>query len=554
MVTVHRFHSTFITMSQPPPQPPSIPVSFNRMSMGVSLLFCINIVCMPLKCYFTELLWTNPETFRPPAIFPEVASEFNRSTAKRYVAQLQLVYNNTTIPAHRAYHYDATHDVDVMRTVMTSSDCDRPPLQLLNDILGIVYFSTDLKLDLVDRLCTNASQDVARLWRVNFIDSPAFISALWVVSGQNDLDSNNSTIPTDSNVTTVYVLFIPDVRTMSWRYTKLAWRLLLCLSLAVLIVTSYICPLWQLKGNLERYAVVAPSPVSQKGSNERRRRVVRYNVVVGEPSCFVLTKPWVCIAFAADLLASTLYVAQACLRVCQTTSLLHFALGTLYLGRTVWFSYTALASVNVALKRWQKCHWIRPANTTVLAIAAGVVGGTITNVQGQWPPILQVYTWLFMLHSRQDTNQTMQMDSIFVNLVFAMTMCYLPAGVVGGRAVCRRLCTVYRRPHVVMAETHLVFHGGSIATLFALHPSFQAHCTLDQRGGDCYVCGFDATDVMVTITRVACIRGQLDMTRVTIDSDAPANRVAVGSLTISSANGPLVVTFRRGVDDCLWMA
>ncbi|RHZ16087.1 hypothetical protein DYB26_010526, partial [Aphanomyces astaci] len=431
---------------------------------------------------------------------------------------------------------------------------DRPPLQLLNDILGIVYFSTDLKLDLFDRLCTNASQDVARLWRVNFIDSPAFISALWVVSGQNDLGSNNSTIPTDSNVTTVYVLFIPDVRTMSWRYTKLAWRLLLCLSLAVLIVTSYICPLWQLKGNLERYAVVAPSHVSQKGSNERRRRVVRYNVVVGEPSCFVLIKPWVCIAFAADLLASTLYVAQACLRVCQTTSLLHFALGTLYLGRTVWFSYTALASVNVALKRWQKCHWIRPANTTVLAIAAGVVGGTITNVQGQWPPILQVYTWLFMLHSRQDTNQTMQMDSIFVNLVFAMTMCYLPAGVVGGRAVCRRLCTVYRRPHVVMAETHLVFHGGSIATLFALHPSFQAHCTLDQRGGDCYVCGFDATDVMVTITRVACIRGQLDMTRVTIDSDAPANRVAVGSLTISSANGPLVVTFRRGVDDCLWMA
>ncbi|RQM19662.1 hypothetical protein B5M09_011319 [Aphanomyces astaci] len=524
------------------------------MSIGVSLLFCINIVCMPLKCYFTELLWTNPETFRPPAIFPEVASEFNRSTAKRYVTQLQLVYNNTTIPAHRAYHYDATHDVDVMRTVMTSSDCDRPPLQLLNDILGIVYFSTDLKLDLVDRLCTNASQDVARLWRVNFIDSPAFISALWVVSGQNDLDSNNSTIPTDSNVTTVYVLFIPDVRTMSWRYTKLAWRLLLCLSLAVLIVTSYICPLWQLKGNLERYAVVAPLHGSQKGSKERRRRVVRYSVVVGEPSCFVLTKPWVCIAFAADLLASTLYVAQACLRVCQTTSLLHFALGTLYLGRTVWFSYTALASVNVALKRWQKCHWIRPANTTVLAIAAGVVGGTITNVQGQWPPILQVYTWLFMLHSRQDTNQTMQMDSIFVNLVFAMTMCYLPAGVVGGRAVCRRLCTVYRRPHVVMAETHLVFHGGSIATLFALHPSFQAHCTLDQRGGDCYVCGFDATDVMVTITRVACIRGQLDMTRVTIDSDAPANRVAVGSLTISSANGPLVVTFRRGVDDCLWIA
>ncbi|KAF0694804.1 Aste57867_14328 [Aphanomyces stellatus] len=534
-------------------------VTLNRKSVVLSIVFCLNLVAMPLKVYLSEAApMANPTTYRPPSMFPAI--ELSISTL--YIQQLRLLYNRTTLPPSATYYYDATNDVEVMRTVVSPSavDCLDTPW-LLNQILGSVYFPPDLLADMANALCDNStarpSTTVDRLWRMNFVEVYAFVSAAWVVPGDDVHDTPSSSSPSSNKTSTVYSVFIPVTKPTPWRVGKLIFRLVLCIWIARICVRYYE-HVRHLRANLRRFVLHTHSSA------------VQYEIILGEPTCLVLANPFLCAAFVADLWASTESVAQACLRVCQTNDPFLFLVGMVYLSRMVWCAYLGLALLNPILKRTRRTHVVAPANTTALALAAFLAGGGLTYVQSSWPAMVAIYTWLFALDSSLGGVHIVRMNTFFVVLVYSLTMTALPCGVSAANASFNFLwyCWYHRfRPkisimslHVLsssrrnstrrnsvrrksiermaepprhFAESQLDFNdvkqrlilwlcrvrsmarsdlctGGSFYPFFHLFPMFQRHCTISQRGSDCYIFGYNNAKTLIEVTRVSLVH-QVDV-------------------------------------------
>ncbi|KAF0731470.1 hypothetical protein AaE_009258 [Aphanomyces astaci] len=222
---------------------------------------------------------------------------------------------------------------------------------------------------------------------------------------------------------------------MLWRLVKFLYRIGLCVWIFMLCTTHYYCHVYHLYNNLKTIPLHVTSPA-----------ITRYEILVGEPTCVVLSNPWLCLAFVVDICASTEYVGQACLRVCQTENWFYFGLGLLYLGRTVWCAYSTLTILNIVLKRCHRTTWFAPANTTVLAVAATWAGGGIVTIQKQWPKVLDLYTSLFLPYDVDEDVSKLHhighMDIALIMAVYLGTMGNLPFAVAGGSRVLKKVRSV----------------------------------------------------------------------------------------------------------------
>ncbi|RLO06945.1 hypothetical protein DYB28_001168 [Aphanomyces astaci] len=390
-------------------------VHFHWKSILLTSCFFTNLLFMPLKGYLSEgSPFTTDSTVE--------ASEFDMT--------LPLLFNASTMAPTIMYDYDSQYGLDVMRTVVADvldpTEATTTTLNPVYSILGVPYFPPDVKRNWPWVLTSTNHTTAGPLhathtiisWNITILTASASTSVLWVVPG-NDLDR---TAATSNASSTVYYVYRPVVKMMLWRLVKLLYRIGLCVWIFMLCTTHYYCHVYHLYNNLKTIPLHVTSPA-----------MTRYEIVVGEPTCVVLSNPWLCWAFVVDICASTEYVGQACLRVCQTENWLYFGLGLLYLGRTVWCAYSTLTILNIMLKRCHRTTWFAPANTTVLAVAATWAGGGIVTIQKQWPKVLDLYTSLFVPYD-VDADVSMlhhigHMDIALIMAVYLGMMCSLPFAV-----------------------------------------------------------------------------------------------------------------------------
>ncbi|RLO08783.1 hypothetical protein DYB28_001883, partial [Aphanomyces astaci] len=328
----------------------------------------------------------------------------------------------------------------------------------------------------------------------------------------------------------------------AWIIAKLSYRLVVSVCIFVYSVYRYYRPLWHLRWSLQRL----PLHVSSTA--------VRYDVVVGEPTCLVLSNAWVCLAFVVDFWGSTEFFGSACLRMGQTNDIGLFVLGVLYLGRTVWCAYASLVVLNATLKRLHMAQWVVPANTTTLAIAVTVGGGFLTSVQVKLPPLMAFYTWLLTLVNTVDGNgNVVALDDTAAMVVYVVGMTATCFGIVLGKKYVGQ-SVARRRSHL----RHRVCTGGSVYRIFQLFPMVQAQCTISQTGSDCYVFAYNAADELIEVTRVSLV-DQIDLTQKTtarpVHQTVVETAPAVGSLVLGrEKEGAADVTLYRGAYNSPWVA
>ncbi|RHY30129.1 hypothetical protein DYB32_004586 [Aphanomyces invadans] len=391
-------------------------VHFSATSVAVTCVFVVNLVAMPLKPYLTEPLpISDTAMYRAPVVFPSVSPSLLPEPAVATIHPFKQLYNNTTLPHGAAYYHDPVHVVEVMRTSVSSSAC-ADPVQLITSILGVPYFPPDVKRAIVDSVCgrRDASIDVGRVWRIYFGSKQDSLSAAWVVA--------DTTSATNDKFATVYFTFTPYIWSPTWIVAKFVYRFVMSMAILAFIVYKYYVPLRHLRRNLE----ALPLHVSSTA--------VRYEIVVGEPTCLVLSNVWVCLAFVVDFFASTEFFGAACLRMGQTADMALFFLGVLYLGRTVWCAYMSLVLLNIVLKRVRRAAWAVPANSTTLAIAVTVGGGLLTTIQVKLPPLMAFYTWLLTFVTTTDARGNVStLDDTAAMMVYVFGMIGTCFGIVLGK-------------------------------------------------------------------------------------------------------------------------
>ncbi|RHZ01781.1 hypothetical protein DYB35_013650 [Aphanomyces astaci] len=399
-------------------------VRFQWKSVLLTVGLFANLLFMPFKVYLSE---GSPFTTDSSV----EASEFDMT--------LPLLFNASTMAPTIMYDYDSQNGLDVMRTVVVDvldpTEATTTTLNPVYSILGVPYFPPDVKRNWPWVLTYTNRFGYRRIisWNITILTTTASTSVLWIVPG-NDLGSTSASSSTNSSASTVYYVYRPVVKPLLWRLVKFLYRIGLCVWIFMLCTTHYYCHVYHLYNNLKTIPLHVTSPA-----------ITRYEILVGEPTCVVLSNPWLCLAFVVDICASTEYVGQACLRVCQTENWLYFGLGLLYLGRTVWCAYSTLTILNIVLKRCHRTTWFAPANTTVLAVAATWAGGGIVTIQKQWPKVLDLYTSLFVPYDVDtdvsELHHIGHMDIALIMAVYLGMMCSLPFAV----AACSGLWNAVQR-------------------------------------------------------------------------------------------------------------
>ncbi|CAK4663308.1 unnamed protein product [Aphanomyces euteiches] len=115
---------------------------------------------------------------------------------------------------------------------------------------------------------------------------------------------------------------------------------------------------------------------------------VHYQIILGDPGYAILTDPFVSMAMMLDIWCGAPYMIMAVLRVSQFHDLWQYALGCIYLSRTVWFAYVCMRGLS-ALVKWRR--WERsfvPVDPGFLAISAYIYGGPLTSLFFTTPVVL----------------------------------------------------------------------------------------------------------------------------------------------------------------------
>ncbi|RLO13973.1 hypothetical protein DYB28_015902, partial [Aphanomyces astaci] len=374
-----------------------------------------------------------------------------------------------------------------------------------------------------------------QVWLLTLGSIPVSTSVAWVVP--------------ENEGTTVYYAYMPGIKSQAWRLTILCFRLAASVWIFHLSIAGYYNHVRHLRGNLDAFPLHGYTKAS------------RYEIVVGEPTCIVLANPWLCLWFLLDLVTNTEYIGMACLRVCQINNLVYFCLGMLYLGRTVWCGYTALAVLNILLKRRHKAHWVKPTNTTILALVASLAGGGIMYIQTEWQEHLDMYFTLYVVHYVSDTHETTTMETAPAMLVYALSMTMLPFAIAAMQhSQCEYNDVKHRVVLWLCGLTKLKprgrhFTGGSIYSLFRASPGYQAQCTLSQRGGDCYILCYDPSDRLLECTRVTLV-SQVDLAHHTQLLQQKTTSAAVGRvvLGLDRNHGSTVMELFQGERNSPWIA
>ncbi|KAH9128336.1 hypothetical protein AeMF1_001511 [Aphanomyces euteiches] len=241
---------------------------------------------------------------------------------------------------------------------------------------------------------------------------------------------------------------------------------------------------------------------------------------------------------------------------------------------------------------------------------AYIIAALLPLAQSQWPPLVEVYTWLFsIVRTFDEEGQTVTLDNVFVMIVYLLSMCAMPFGVGIAQDLWRKLHRrLYPKQRVSPSKFHTklatqslgkprirrhsrgskgriknsrvashcfhakssvseyfdstfrapsatdgVFHGdGTLGELFRLNPLVRVQATLSQRGISCRVRGYDSQDTLVDDARVHLI-SQIDTKQIRL-FQSQDSQAAVGVLVLLLGDTEkLEVVLHRGRLNSPWI-
>ncbi|KDO29715.1 hypothetical protein SPRG_05665 [Saprolegnia parasitica CBS 223.65] len=471
----------------------------NAFILSVSLLFLLNVLCMPMKAYLSEDVPWGPLIERP--IFPNYSS-FNATILDKY----QTEYAFTRLPNTSTYFSDASSDVQVVRLALDLNahvavaveDCVG---SFLRGMPGVVYFTSSVR-NLLCELGATASVRPAQWHNRGLCVYDMYFTinlghqCVWL-----EFD------PAQPN-TLVVVSALAMYTTYMWRWFKFIFRILVTLRILHVVWTDYYLHCYALEHVLATRGHLATMPDGDWS----------YEVLWGDPTAFVLLHPGIALTFVIDYWLSVDVVTVVIVRASQNDDIIVMLTAFLYLSRTVWFAYAAMGLTSYVLKRWHKEHLFAEVDLTLVAIGATCYGPAASWASGNVTFLLETFQFFFeALVPVAEKGQ--EFEGCLSSLVYTLMLASMPIMYGFTRPLLRRRTSTIQLVPCTHSgtvdparyssflyngfKTRLVFTalhrwtrdyragipsvGGSIYTLFDLDARYKQYPTTRFRGPDVFV-------------------------------------------------------------------
>ncbi|KAG9400955.1 hypothetical protein AC1031_009679 [Aphanomyces cochlioides] len=304
-------------------------VRLSRWSVVYNVAFVVNLATTPFMAYLTEPLLGKIAQVHLP--------EWNSFQEYTDIVStyLHALYNNTTMP-YEVCKQDRT----------TNTIPDSQVQGYITHMAGSSFFGEGVDAYMTTFFTSNASsRAVMKPWRIcqhhclvgiNFGEFCFWLDA--VVDGVQDSNS-----PRYAVWVAVYPLETPQ---LSW--FKLIFRSVVSTYVLYVFWTRYYRQYGPLLHNLRTVGL---------GSE-----YMHYQAVLGDPGYAILIDPFVSFAIFVDIWCGAPYIAIATILVSQFQDLLSYAVGCMYLSRTVWFAYLCMRGLSAVVKWRQWEAWFAPVD------------------------------------------------------------------------------------------------------------------------------------------------------------------------------------------------
>ncbi|EQC25241.1 hypothetical protein SDRG_16879 [Saprolegnia diclina VS20] len=505
-------------------------VCWSRAPFLLSLIMLLNLVAMPLKAYVTEFL---PWTYMPPPA-PLASTNFTLFNAST-LELLQRLYNRSTLPLHATYHEDATGYV-LRKTIKPRiTSLDACASEVIPGLPGAIFYGPSFSR----LICAMAMTENGTAWDgrgscmdQTFFAQPWIYQCLWLTGG-DDLALNASA----PGYTLTYAA--RPYPMALWCSAKFVYRAITTVYIARLVWTRYYVHCTALASSL---AVMGHRPFEVKNSAS----LWRYEVVLGDPTAMVLTDPLVAFLLCVDIGASYDTLTFAVLRASQSADIYVMLIAFLYLSRTVWVPYLAVATTTLVVKRYHKEHTFAQIDPTALAIETAMYGPALTWCMGNVSILLQLYQYLGRAVV-PTSDQDAKFEAVPDVAVYFVSLASLPLVYGFGRAR-------WRRAMITPSAAYASFrynpwkNRALLAFVGCIDPQFRSPHSMAERGGSVYALfeanrqyercpgiSFRATDCFVLCYRDGILRERLRLTLLsTLDRHKGDALLAVPSSAVPS--------------------
>ncbi|OQR95596.1 hypothetical protein THRCLA_22107 [Thraustotheca clavata] len=476
--------------------PPLYTVRLNKRSIFFSFLMVINILLMPIKAYISEP-------------FPWTQTSLSVDCFENFTSCSPIILN---------YFQNQTHLLNANEPYITSTafDLARLPFPLVPAEFESTYISSlpysifysKSQMQLAEQLAKGLINVSAfsSTQRITFTRMPISYTALWAEPG--------------NTTNFMHVGYIRAATSTTWRLFKFLYRLVLSGYLSHLLWIKYFQHCHQLFWNLTNFKV-AGMPID-----------CPLELVLGDATSIILLDPLVCLLFIVDFWMSSDFVALAFIRVMQTSSFDTFFIACLYLSRTLWFGYGALALTSFCLKKLKKEKYFHPVDPTWTAISVMAIAGPFTLMQASLPLFRNIYNYVITCLASNSN----EIESSLAAVVYTTLIGGLPI-LVGAtpRFSCRQSQKLgpqiahinhgaYQQNDMknrwvtwltffTLRRVDLVMVGGGVYEMFDKCPKLMKNLGIRQRGSDCYVIyKSDEALLSVRLTLLSCIDIQPPLT------------------------------------------
>ncbi|KAH9106533.1 hypothetical protein AeMF1_017879 [Aphanomyces euteiches] len=337
-------------------------VKFNLFSIVYSTFFVIKLATTPLLAYFTEPLpWSVPQ--QSFGVWDSFEA-FNNDT----YYHLSQIYNERSVNANRTTLLDSDTNIFFVRFKMML-----PPnvpasggLSMLVHFPGAIVFCKGIRDFVYAFLNQNATERKARtdLFKCQYVRYFSF--------------------PLDDTYAVYYGKVIWE--NITWCWFKLVFRCLLTMYILYVLRKQYYSHYKSLVDNL--LAV---------GLNVK---FCRYEIIIGDPTCLILSDPFVTVVMLIDVWLGGAYIGLSTVRVSQIDDLWSFALGCFYSSRFVWAGFAAMKLLSWLVQRFGLEATFSPVDPGLMSLAAALYGGPVFSLASRTPLMVMFHMmWTIFLPS-----------------------------------------------------------------------------------------------------------------------------------------------------------
>ena len=504
-----------------------IQVRFNRTSIAVTFLFIMNLVSMPMKAYTTEEFPWQP--------YHNQLSAENHTDFSLYehdfVYKCRQLYGHLNTTAR--FHHDEQYNSDLYQTIIEIPR-EGMATPLVYSIPGAIAFS-DRAVKLINEFGFGQRNSSSVFFAsIGYIFGVAMINtAVWISPQNYSLSNYTQNQDAVSETYTVYTLQEMPSYNSSWLFCKFFYRFFVSIYTIYRIWTSYCSHIRDLIHDLKQYGLKHDDFFNV---DIRPDRIVKYVVIIGDPTSIVLLDPIISIAFIIDVWLSMDVVIQAMVRVSAMSDVMTFFIAALYLSRFVWYAYSGLYITSVLLKRLHLESYFREVDPTVIAIVVAFIAGPLTYTQMRIPIFFDMYKWLMSCAISTEATNKGSEGSLALT-IFALLIAGIP--VIYGFAAQYVQCSFYRKRGSISDlmsaryasfgyndlkrkillrlsnrysnfSDNVCFAGGSVYHVFAWNKRYKYNPTMSQRDADCYVQCMNSSDKVIASIRLTLLQS-IDM-------------------------------------------